>query len=159
MVSLYGASIAAVLLCLTENMVLYHPIGQIKAWKTELWGIPNRWGGINIKVYLPDLTISSCPLLPNASPSQVNGSKALTFCSWNEKHLFCYCRSHLSCYASVLYSLWSTNCLRVIFKAQASCQSGFQRKVFHTAWSKTSKWNLISKWIIMKKEVSCQASD
>lgn len=41
-VSLHCASIAAVLFCLTENTILYHPIGQIKVWKTELWEIPHR---------------------------------------------------------------------------------------------------------------------
>lgn len=155
MVSLHCASIAAVLFCLIENIMLYYPIRQIKVWKTELWGIRNHWGDINVKVYLPGLTDdlhahSFHVLVPARSV------EALTFCSW--RHLFFYCWSHLSCYASVLYSLEHT-LLEDGFKAQASCQPGFQRKVFHTAWSKTTKWNLMSKWIIMKKEVSCQASD
>lgn len=55
-------------------MILYHPIGQMKVWKTELVGIPNHWGGINVKVYLPDLTDLHARFFQMLIPSQVSGS-------------------------------------------------------------------------------------
>jgi len=63
-------------------------------------------------VYKISLCLHSCSFQKLVMARSVG---ALTFCSWSKWQLFLYCRSHLSCCTSVLYSLWSVHCFRVIF--------------------------------------------
>lgn len=79
-------------------MILYYLIGEIGVWKTEFGG-----GYLTTEVVLTSKCVYQTSLCLHAHSFQIlvpaTSAGLLTFCKW---HLFPYCRSHLSCYTSVL---------------------------------------------------------